>query len=494
MTPPQLTQALLRAGIDGDAVATPRYERDSLRVGLVHIGVGGFHQSHQAVYLDELMNAGLAADWAICGVGVLPTDRRMADTMAAQDCLYTVVVQSGSSPPTARILGCMTKYLFAPEDPEAVLAQLVEESVRIVSLTVTEDGYNIDPITGAFDMRKPHGSADSRNDRAPTTWFGLVTKALRRRRARGIPPFAVLSCDNLERNGEVCRRSVCGHAELLDPELAVWIAENVAFPDSMVDRITRRTTDADRARFSDDFGFSDEWPVYCEPFRQWVLQDVFSAGRRPPLERAGVQFVENVGPYELMKLRLLNGGHQALAHLGSLAGHQYVQEAGSDAALSEFLRAYLAEVSPSLLPVPGIDLEDYKESLLLRFNNPAIGDRLDRIGAYASDRMPKFVVAPLRQNLQAGRDIRCGALVIAAWAESVRAIASGERALPLVDSRAESLLRRAAEPDPLAFLADQELFGALATDDVFAATYRRTVSALRVRGARASAQLAARQA
>jgi mannitol 2-dehydrogenase len=251
------------------------------------------------------------------------------------------------------------------------------------------------------------------------------------------------------------------------------------------------TTDADRADFSDRYGVTDGWPVYCEPFRQWVVQDVLAPGQRPPLEDVGVQFVDDVGPYELMKLRLLNGGHQALGYLGSLAGHQYVHEACGDDALAGFLRGYLAEVSPTLLPVPGIDLGGYRNELVVRFANPGIGDRLDRICAYGSDRMPKFVLAAVVDNLRAGRDIRCGAVVVAAWAGYVRATAHGAVAGSLVDVRADLLLRRALNPDPLAFVADRELFGDLAGDHVFASAYLDAVAALQRLGPRPVAQLTA---
>jgi mannitol 2-dehydrogenase len=234
MTRPALDQALLQGGVRPTTVAVPTYDRSALRTGIVHVGVGGFDRAHQAVYLDELMNAGRVMDWAICGVGVLPSDRRMAEVMTAQDCLYTVVVRTWPGAPTARVVGSMTEYLFAPDDPEAVVEQMADEDVRIVSLTVTEGGYNLDPLTAALDLREPRVRADLRGDRPPTTMYALVTEALLRRRARRIAPFAVLSCDNVKHNGDVARRSICGYAQAVDPDLAGWIREQVSFPDSMV--------------------------------------------------------------------------------------------------------------------------------------------------------------------------------------------------------------------------------------------------------------------
>ena len=485
---PRLSVSVLPAL--GPSVWTPRYDRAAVRPGIVHLGVGGFHRSHQALYVDRLLESGQAEDWGICGVGVLPGDRRMAEVMAAQDCLYTLVVKHPDGFLDARVVGSIVEYLFAPDDPEAVVERMAAEQTRIVSLTVTEGGYNTSAATGEFDAGAAGVRADLTPGAAPRTSFGLVTEALARRRARGLPPFAVVSCDNIPHNGDLARRSFAAFAALRDPELGEWVAAEVPFPNSMVDRITPVTTDDDRAELVRRFGIEDAWPVVCEPWTQWVLEDAFPGGR-PPLEDVGVQLVADVAPYELMKLRLLNAGHQVLAHLGRLAGVQYVHEACQDPLFREFLRGYLdEEATPTLAPVPGIDLRRYKADLVGRFANPQVRDTLDRIRENASDRIPQFLLPVLRANLARGGEIRRSVAVLAGWARTAEGADDAGLPLALVDPRAEELGARADRQatEPLAFLDDPDVFGDLADDQRFAAAYREALTSLRERGARATVQ------
>ncbi|MGY1812639.1 mannitol dehydrogenase family protein [Blastococcus sp. SYSU D00820] len=475
------------SGLD-PSVWTPRYDRAAVRPGIVHLGVGGFHRSHQALYADRLLDAGQSPDWGICGVGVLPADRRMAEVMAAQDCLYTLVVKHPDGFLDARVVGSLVRYLLAPDDPEAVVEQMAAESTRIVSLTVTEGGYNASAVTGEFDTQAPEVVADLRPGARPRTSFALVTEALDRRRRRGLAPFAVVSCDNIPGNGHLARRSFAAFAGLRDPELGEWVREHVPFPSSMVDRITPVTTDADRAELARRFGVEDGWPVVCEPYTQWVLEDRFPAGR-PALEDVGVQLVTDVAPYELMKLRLLNAGHQVLGHLGRLVGHRYVHEACQDPLLREFLVGYLEEEgTPTLPPVPGIDLRRYRSDLVGRFANPHVADTLDRLCENASDRIPQFLLPVVRANLAAGRGIRRSVAVLAAWARSAEGTDDAGRPIALADPRGDDLRDRARRQggDPLAFVADRELFGDLADDPRFAEAYRTTLRSLTERGARAT--------
>src|SRR3954451_2248177 len=324
-------------------VPGPSYDRSALRTGVVHVGVGGFHRAHQAMYHDRLMNEGKALDWAICGVGVLPSDQRMKEVMDAQRGRYTLVVKHSDGRYEPRVIGSIVDYLWAPEDPEAVVERMADAATRIVSMTITEGGYEVPDL-------EPEAAAG--------TAFGLVTEALRRRRDRGTGPFSVMSMDNLPHNGDRARAVFTEFARLRDDGLADWIAEHVAFPNSMVDRITPQTTDADRAEVHEPFGVEDGWPVVCEPFTQWVLEDRFSAGR-PPYEDAGVQVVDDVGPYELMKLRLLNASHQALCYFAYLDGYRLVHEAAQDPLYRSFLEGYMAEEGlPTLDEVPGIDLAE----------------------------------------------------------------------------------------------------------------------------------------
>ncbi len=452
-------------------VAVPAYDRSTLTAGIVHVGVGGFHRAHQAMYLDRLMNAGKAHDWAICGVGVLPGDARMRDALTAQDGLYTLVEKHPGGRYEARVIGSIIDYLFAPDDPEAVVARMSDPAVRIVSLTITEGGY-------------PAGF-DARAATAPVTVFGLVTEALRRRRARGLGPFTVMSCDNIPGNGEVARRAFTAFARLADPELAAWIEEAVAFPDSMVDRITPVTTDDDRAAVALRCGVEDAWPVVCEPFAQWVLQERFSAGR-PPFEEAGVQVVAEVRPYELMKLRLLNADHQALGYLGFLGGYRYVHEAVADAAIATLLAGYMdLEATPTLPPVPGIDLDAYKRTLLQRFANPEIRDTLARLCAESSDRIPTWLLPVVRERLARGGSVTYAATVVAAWARYAEGVDESGAPIEVVDRLKERLTAaaRTQRERPTAFIEDRELFGDLADDSRFVGPYLRALESLHTKGA-----------
>ena len=469
-------------------VPVPEYDRSAIGVGIVHIGVGGFHRAHQAVYVDQLMREGEALEWGICGVGVLPGDRRMQEALDAQDGLYTLVLKHPDGRYEPRVIGSIVRFLLAPEDPAAVIEAMADERVRIVSLTVTEGGYNLNDITGEFDA----DNADVRHDLAegavPRTTFGLVTEALRVRRERGVGPFTVMSCDNLQGNGELSRRVFAAFARLRDPELGDWIEREVRFPNSMVDRITPQTTDADREEVRERFGIQDAWPVVCEPFMQWVLEDDFAAGR-PAFERAGVQVVEDVGPYELMKLRLLNASHQAIAYFGHLCGYRLVHDAAQDPLFREFLLGYMdEEATPTLAPVPGVELDEYKRTLIERFSNPEVRDTIARLAAESSDRIPKWLLPVVRAQLESGGPIARSAAIVASWARYAEGTDEHGDPVTVVDrvaDRVQAAARRQRE-DPTAFIQDRELFGDLAHDPRFVTAYTDALDSLHHRGARAT--------
>lgn len=506
----QHATALNRTTLPELGIPVPPYDRDSLRVGIVHIGVGGFHRAHQAMYLDRLLSANRARDWALCGVGVLDTDRPMGEVLHRQDGLYTLIEKHSDGSRRPQVIGSIVEFLVAPDDPEAVLARMSDPAVRIVSLTVTEGGYHVNAATGEFDPSEAEVARDIARpaDAAPAGAFGYIVEALRRRRADGNPPFTVMSCDNIAGNGDVAHRMITAFARLRDDaqetDLASWIERDVRFPNSMVDRITPRTTDADRAELAERFGVDDGWPVVCEPFGQWVLEDRFVGrhgdgdrdGRgwdgRPPFEEAGVQVVPDVEPYELMKLRLLNASHQALAYLGYLAGFRYAHEVAGDDEFVRFVRGYMdLEATPTLLPVPGVDLEEYKATLISRFANPEIRDTLARLAAESSDRIPPWLVPVIRANLRAGGEIERSALIVAAWARYAEGVDEDGEPIEVVDTgRAEERTATARRyPDePLAFLADRSLFGDLADDARFSAVYRRHLDRLHTDGARAALQ------
>ena len=473
----------------------PDYDRSAMSTGIVHIGVGGFHRAHEAACLDSLMRrrAGSAApedaclDWGICGIGMLPGDTRMRDALAGQDHLYTLIRKHPGGLRDPAVIGSIHDYLFAPDDPEAVLSLLSAPATRIVSLTITEGGYNVDDTTGEFHTFSPGAVHDAEHPGAPTTAFGYIVEALRRRREAGTVPFTVLSCDNLPGNGKVARTAVVSQAAMSDPELADWIDGNVAFPSCMVDRITPQTTQTDIAELRRGLGVEDSWPVVCEPFSQWVLEDDFPAGR-PPLEEIGVQMVDDVAPYELMKLRLLNASHQALGHLGLLAGHTMVHEAMQDKDLAGFVGSYMRhEALPTLGPVPGIDPEAYCRSLEERLAGKAVRDTLARQVVDASDRLATFLVPVIRDRLAAGDGIGHSALILAGWYQRLDAFEqSGADVLDLPDPLRDRLLAAVREERtrPGAFLETPEVFGDLASSPELRAAFLRARDRLCAQGLR----------
>jgi mannitol 2-dehydrogenase len=471
-----------------DRLPVPGYDRDLVTPGVVHVGVGGFHRAHQAMYHDRLLSEGAARDWGICGVGVMAADRRMKEVLDAQDGLYTLVIKHSDGTYEPRVIGSVVEYLFAPDDPEAVIERMAAKSTRIVSLTITEGGYNLSDVTGEFDVTNPDVLADLEPGAVPRTAFGLITEALRRRWKRGLTPFTVMSCDNLQGNGYLSRRVFTAFARLRDPELGDWISHEACFPNSMVDRITPVTTDADRAEVCERFGIEDQWPVVCEPYTQWVLEDTFTAGR-PPYEQVGVQVVGDVQPYELMKLRLLNASHQAMAYFGYLCGYRLVHEAAQDPLFQAFMLGYMDfEATPTLAPVPGVDLEGYKHTLIERFSNPQVRDTIARLCAESSDRIPKWLLPVVREQLVTGGEIRRSAAVVASWARYAEGFDEAGQPIEVVDRLRDTLMRLARRQyeDPDAFIANRDVFGDLVDQKPFVSAYRSALTSLHQRGARAT--------
>ncbi len=474
-------------------VAGPAYDRTAVTPGIVHFGVGGFHRAHEAMYVDALMNEGRALDWGIVGVGTMPQDARMRDVLTAQDGLYTLVVKHPDGRREPRVIGSLLRYLLAADDPGAVLAAMRAASTRIVSLTITEGGYLFHPATGELDTGAALLQPDLVEGATPSTPFGFIVEALRLRREDGTTPFTVMSCDNIPGNGEVARRMIVAFARLKDPDLADWIASSVAFPSSMVDRITPVTAPEDIVALRDEFGVEDKWPVVCEPFTQWALEDTFEGGPdgRPPFEDVGVQLVPDVEPYELMKLRLLNASHQALCYLGYLSGYRYAHEVCQDPLFTGFLLSYMdREATPTLHDVPGVDLTAYKHQLIERFANPEVRDTLARLCAESSDRIPKWLVPVIRTNLEKGGEIERSALVVASWARYAEGVDEQGQPIEVVDQLKDRVVAAAARQarEPLAFVEDQQLFGDLAADERFAEAYTRWLGSLHSVGARATVE------
>ena len=426
--------------LHAERIQVPGYDRSALENSVVHFGVGGFHRAHQALYLDELAASGVSLGWGVTGVSL--RRRAMKEALAPQDGLYTVM-QRGAGAAEPRVVGSISRFLFAPEEPSAVLAALTDPRVRLVTLTVTGDGYAVDS--------GPSGSA-----------IAYIVEALRRRRRAGLPAFTVLSCDNLPANGEVARAAVTSSARLRDEGLANWITENVAFPSSVVDRITPQTTTELRRELARDFGIADRWPVATEPFTQWTVEDTFSNGR-PPLDEVGVDLVSDIRPFELMKKRLLNGSHCALGYVGSLTGFESADEAMADPRLRAYISALMDEVWPLLPEVPHTDIAAYQRTLLERFGNPEISDQLTRLCARGSTKMPAYLLPSLAEAVEARRPHRLLLVALAAWVRYLHGTGLDGRAHEVEDRLAAELapLARAAARDARPLLARTEVFGDL---------------------------------
>jgi fructuronate reductase len=397
-------------------VARPAYDRSDVTPGIVHLGIGAFHRAHQAVYVDDLLNRD--PSWGIFAASLRSPDT--AHALNPQDGLYTVAVRADDRT-DLRIVGSVLKVATLPADRELLLDMMTEPAVRIVTLTVTEKGYCHDPATGELDERHPGIVADLAAPETPSTAPGLIVEALARRRVAGIAPFTVLSCDNLPSNGRTVRRIVSRYATLRDPDLGAYVAAEVAFPCSMVDRIVPATTDADRAAVASALGVDDAWPVMTEPFTQWVVEDQFPAGR-PRFEDAGVQMVEDVEPYELMKLRMLNGSHSTLAYLGYLAGYETVADVMADPAFRRLVHDLMTEEVIPTLAVPGADLPAYRDALLARFMNRGLRHRTWQIAMDGSQKLPQRLLGTIRDRLARGLPIDRLALGVAGWMAYVRGV------------------------------------------------------------------------
>lgn len=461
-------------------VVVPGYDRTGLTPGIVHIGVGGFHRSHLATYADELAEAG-HRDWAITGSGVTGADQRMADVLAAQAGLYTLITRSERET-RVQVIGSIVDYVLAASDSEPLVERIAQPATKIVSLTVTEGGYPVDEDTRAFDpTRAPAG---------PNSAFGVIVSALRRRRELGVGPLSVMSCDNVIGNGEVARLAVLGVAEGVEPALARWIEENVTFPNGMVDRITPATTDADRSFLVEEYGFRDDWPVVTEPFRQWVIEDAFVAGR-PPWEDLDITITSDVEPYELMKLRLLNAGHSAMAYLAALAGMERVDEAMRDPHIQQFLAAFLEEEAGPVLPdIPGIDVPAYQASLIERFSNPAIGDQIARLCLDGSAKFPKFLMPTVRNELREGGPVRLCALALAGWCQYLTGTGDDGRPVdvasdPDLENVRSHAMRSLAQP--AAFLEYARVFSVdIGSNERFRNAFVEALEVLRAEGVRSA--------
>lgn len=469
-------------------VTVPTYQRKGVKQGIVHVGVGGFHRAHLAAYVDTLLEQFNVNDWSICGVDLQPFAAPMRDALAGQDNLYTLVERAGEGS-SARVIGSITDYLFAPDSSEAVIAKMAHPDTHIVSMTVTESGYYVNENTHDLQFDHPDVAADLAGGQPPRTVYGYLYAALARRHAAGLRPFTVMSCDNMRGNGTISRNMLLAFAQQQNPEVATWIAENGAFPNSMVDRITPRTNEADKTSLAKDFGVEDAWPVVTETFNQWVLEDSFADGR-PPFEKAGVQVVPNVHKveeYELIKLRLLNASHSAMGYAGYLAGFTYIHEVIQNPVYRKYIYNMMQEEVKPLLPnIPGVSIDAYCDTLLERFSNSALKDELPRICLGGSGKIPQFITPSIAEQLQAGGPLRRLALCAAAWFRYLSGVDEQGRVFKLDDPMAEELQAKAREGG-IAVLDIESLFGEdLRNNDRFKAELTAALKSLNSKGAMAT--------
>lgn len=468
-------------------VSVPLYDRDTITPGILHIGVGNFHRAHQAVYLDRLFNKGLSHDWGIVGAGIMQYDAAKRELLSHQDWLSTVI-ELDPRGYTARVSGSMID--FAEVSSKSLVSALTKAEIRIVSMTVTEGGYFVDPETGGFNADHPVILSDARTPSQPQTVFGALVAALKIRKSMGIPPFTVMSCDNLPHNGEVTRRAVLGLADMMAPELSGWIADKVDFPNGMVDCITPATGDRERAMVQEEFGIDDPGVVVCEPFRQWVLEDRFSQGR-PALEEVGVEFVQDVAPYELMKLRILNGGHASIAYPAALLGVHYAHDAMNTPLIRAFLdKLEKEEIIPTVPPVPGVDFTQYLDKTKERFSNAEIGDTIPRLCQDGSNRQPKFILPTIVNRLEQGLPVKGLALEVAMWCRYCTGTDEKGNSFSVDDEKAERLQNNSqlARSEPGAFLGMTDIFGSMGNNEAFVAHFSDAIGSLWKNGTEATLQ------
>ena len=435
-------------------VQRPAYDRSAIKTGIVHLGVGAFHRAHQAVYTDDV----LARDpsWGIVAASLRSPDTY--DALQPQDGLYTLSVRSQKGE-ALRVVGSIRGVIVAPQAIDDLLDVMADPQTRIVTLTVTEKGYCHDPATGKLNETHPDIVHDLEYLKEPKSAPGFIVEALRRRRMAGVPPFTVLTCDNLPSNGRTVKRVLTRFAELVDPELGQYVADEVSFPSTMVDRIVPATSDEDRERIGGALGVEDAWPVVTEPFTQWVIEDRFPQGR-PAWEEAGAEFVADVEPYENMKLRLLNGSHSTLAYLGYLAGYETVADTMADPAFVRLIEGLMdEEVTPTLHMPPGADLTSYKRALVERFKNPALRHRTWQIAMDGSQKLPQRLLGTLRDRLRDGASIDRLALGVAAWMRYVTGADENGAPIDVRDPMAARLREIADRAGGSAERLAGELFG-----------------------------------
>ncbi|WP_299190965.1 mannitol dehydrogenase family protein [uncultured Litoreibacter sp.] len=448
-------------------VRGPVYDRMAITPGIVHIGLGNFHRAHQAWYLHRLMQQGEALDWGIIGAGVRAPDEAQRQRLEAQDYL-TTLIELDPAGQSAEIIGSMIGFVPVEDNNAALIAQMADPAIRIVSLTVTEGGYYIDPVTQAFDVAHADIQHDAARPDSPRTAFGAMIAALKIRRAKGTGPFTAQSCDNLQGNGSILRQTLVSLARLSDPDLAEWIDDNCAFPDSMVDCIVPATGPKE-LKLVESIGIADAAPVTHENFRQWVIEDDFCAGR-PDWNKVGATFTEDVHPFEAMKIRILNGGHQLIADAGEVLSVETISDCMEHPLIGDFFRKVAkTEIADQVDAVPGMTPDAYADLVDQRFSNPEIIDTVRRVAFDGSSRQTGFILPTLRDALAKGDPVEGLILSQAIWARMCAGTREDGSTIAPNDPIWDKLTLAAslAKSDPQAWLEQRELYGDLAENSVF---------------------------
>ena len=465
-----------------ETAQTPDYDRSQITCGIMHMSIGGFHRSHQAVYVDRILSQGYL-DWGICAVGLMPQDGDNITALQEQDNLYTVLERNADTD-TAHVIGSIIETMHAPPAPEKVLARLADETIKILSLTITEKGYCYDSDKN-LDENNALIQHDIHNLATPKTALGYVVAGLKERFEQKKKPFTVMSCDNLPGNGHLTQKLVLQFADLVDTNLSQWIKENVTFPNSMVDRITPVTTPDIISTVKSKFNIEDAWPVVCEDYIQWILEDSFCCGR-PPLDEVGVQIVADVDPYEKMKVRLLNGSHSALSYISYLMGYREVDKAMADPLICKFVRDYMDhDITPTLPDVPGINLDDYKDTLIKRFANPAISDQVQRLAEDGSQKIPNAIIPCIEYQLSTGGSTQYSILALAGWFRYLTGVDEELQPIAIKDPMAEKLTACAKfdTASPVHLLGIEEIFGHdLPQNSDFVSALAEKMKQIKVRG------------
>jgi mannitol 2-dehydrogenase len=453
-------------------VKIPQYDRKEITPGIFHFGVGNFHRAHQALIMDDLFSKGCAKNFGIVGVGVLEQDERMRDVLKEQDFLYTVVEKPPTNDFNYRVIGSIIDYIFAPDDVNALIEKLCSNDAKIISLTITEGGYNTNVTTGEFDLEKV--KYDLNNLSAPKTVFGIVVEALRRRKERGLKGFTIMSCDNLQGNGKIAKEAFGSFAKAIDLSLHQWIMNNVSFPNTMVDRITPVTSDDDRTSVARTLGMIDNWPVCCEDFIHWVIEDDFVSDRPDFEKNPVVQIVVNVEPYELMKLRLINAGHQLIAYFGLLLDYSFVHDVTQNQLVVDYLNAYMdREATSTLQEVRGVDLKMYKAKIVERFQNCNVLDTLARLAFDGSDRIFKFVIPVIIDRLRMNQSIFLSTAVVASYAKYLDGKSESGKDIKIVDRSKKQLMQMVKKlQSNAAQIAEQvDIFGEVVDNEKFVSVF-----------------------